>query len=237
MKNLFKAILFLIFLVLAPCSLAATITSEEVEAEVVKQVSASLEKYNFVKYEVAVINVPFAHLDFQGEKISLKVDKNNSEKVCSKYIARVGVYVDGIYQKSVGVPVSIRAYKKVYAAKHNIERDEIITPEKVTLKLVDVANSTRTFLTDNELKKGVSALKVFQTGEVINSRFTKCIPDVERNAVVKVIVTSKNSITITTEAVALSGGNIGDTINLQNKKMKKIFTGKIIGENKVLVQI
>ena len=237
MRNLFKTILVLTLLAFVPSSFAATITAKEVEREVVKQVSANLAQQNFEKFEVSVINVPFSHLDFRGEKIGLKVDKLNSEKISSKYIARVGVYVDGAYQKSVGVPISIKAYKNVYAAKHNIERDETITPEKVTLKLVDVANNTRTFLTDSELKKGVSALKVFKTDEVINSRFTKCIPDVERNAVVKVIVTSKNSITITTEAVALSEGNIGDTINLQNKKMKKIYTGKIIGENKVLVQI
>ena len=82
-------------------------------------------------------------------------------------------------------------------------------------------------------KKGKVAIVEFSTFTIDSKDF----PDVERNAVVKVIVTSKNSITITTEAVALSEGNIGDTINLQNKKMKKIYTGKIIGENKVLVQI
>ena len=236
MKNLFK-LLLIIILASVPNAFGAIITAENVSKEVVEQISTHLKEYNLDSFEVNVIHVPFNKINIDGENITLKVNKLNTKNITSRAIARVNIYSNGQYAKSVGVPISIKAYKEVYVAKHQIEKGEAITSEKLTKKKIDIANNTTHFLTDGEIEKGVSALKIFSADEVINSKFTKCVPDVEKNSIVKVIINSKNSIVITTEAVALSDGNIGDTINLQNKELKKIYTGKIIGENRVLVQI
>ena len=218
------------------CAQGAIVTAENVEKEVIKQISNHLEEYELERYEVKVMHIPFTKMNVAGDKIELKVNKLNTKNITSKAIARVAIYSDGQYAKSVGIPIAIKAYQNVYVAKYNIEKNETITEEKVTKKAIDIANNTHQFLTENELKKGVSAMKNIAADEVLISKFTRYVPDVEKNSIVKVIV-SNDSITVTTEATALSSGNIGDRINLQNKELKKVYSGRIIGENKVLVKI
>ena len=42
---------------------------------------------------------------------------------------------------------------------------------------------------------------------------------------------------ITIDGTAMSDGMLGDYINVENKNYKKVYNGKIIGENRVLVNI
>ena len=42
---------------------------------------------------------------------------------------------------------------------------------------------------------------------------------------------------ITIDGTALGDGMVGDYINVENKNYKRVYNGKIIGENKILVKI
>ena len=42
---------------------------------------------------------------------------------------------------------------------------------------------------------------------------------------------------VSVDGTAMSDGMCGDYIDVENKNYKKIYNGKVIGENKVLVEI
>ena len=83
----------------------------------------------------------------------------------------------------------------------------------------------------------MSAKKAFQKGEVIDKRFVKMKPDVIRNGEVRIFFVSNGAVMITIDGTALADGMTGDYINVENKNYKKVYTGKVIGENRVLVNI
>ena len=65
----------------------------------------------------------------------------------------------------------------------------------------------------------------------------KSQPDIMRDAAVTLYFKTKTNLAVTLDGIAISEGNIGDTISVKNKRYNRIYNGKIIGENKVLVRI
>ena len=79
--------------------------------------------------------------------------------------------------------------------------------------------------------------KPMKAGEILDKRFIKVKPDVVRNTEVRVFFSSNDSLMVTIDAVALEDGLVGEWVNVENKNYKKVYKGKIIGENRVLVTI
>ena len=74
-------------------------------------------------------------------------------------------------------------------------------------------------------------------GEVIDKRFVKMRPDVQRNGEVRIFFVSNGDVMVTIDGTAMADGMTGDYINVENKNYKKVYNGKVIGENRVLVAI
>ena len=85
--------------------------------------------------------------------------------------------------------------------------------------------------------KEITTKKMFQKGDVIDKRFVKMKPDVERNMGVRIFFVSNGAVMITIDGTALADGMTGDYVNVENKNYKRTYTGKVIGENRVLVNI
>ncbi len=216
---------------------SVTISAAQLEKETIKQISKDLDGYTLQKYEVNIINIPVTELTVPDGKVEIKVDKIATKNITSRMIARVSIFVNDKFAKSIGLPVEIKAYKNVLVARYQINRDELITADKVEWKSVDITNNTRDFLREEDLQKGVTALKTYMPNEAINMRFAKITPAIAKNSVVKVVFTTNGTLSVSTEGIALSDGRIGDVINIENKTYKKIYTGKVIDENKVLIEI
>ena len=86
------------------------------------------------------------------------------------------------------------------------------------------------------LGKDIISKKLFRDGEIIDKRFVKLRPDVMKNNVVTAYFSS-NNVTVEIDAVAMSSGMKGDYIGVSSKQYGKVYTGKIIGENKVLIEL
>ena len=186
--------------------------------------------------DVKVMNVPFSELIIPDGKVYYEV-VSPKDRYIPRDVKRVNVYVNGMLVKTLNLPVAIQAYKEVLVAKTDIVRDQAITEENTTLKRVDCTNVIEYVLDKESLKKEMTSKKIFRTGEVIDKRFINVKPDVVRNTEVRVFFASNDNLMITIDAVALEDGLIGEWVNVENKNYKKVYKGKIIGENRVLVTI
>lgn len=216
---------------------AQSITSAEVKAKVAELLETQYKKEINADVEVKVNATQFASLQLPDGKVSYRISNSNSNKIMPRDIKRVDVFVNNAFIKTLNLPVQTKIFKEVLVASDIINREQSLTKDCVEIKRVDVSMNSEHVLSKNMLEKEITTKKAFQKGEIIDKRFVKFRPDVQRNSEVRVFFVSNGSVMISIDGTALADGMTGDYINVENKNYKKVYNGKIIGENKVLVNI
>lgn len=215
---------------------AQTVSSAEIKSQIAKQLEAGYRKNTNADVEVKITATPFAQLQLPDGKITYKIVQGG-DKIIPRDIKRVDVYVNNAFVKTLNLPAQTSVYKDVLVASDFINREQAITRETTLVKRIDVSQKVDYVLSDKVLNKEMSAKKAFQKGEIIDKRFVKMKPDVERNMGVRIFFVSNGAVMVTIDGTALADGMTGDYINVENKNYKKVYTGKVIGENRVLVHI
>jgi flagella basal body P-ring formation protein FlgA len=214
---------------------ARTFSSDEIKAEVSKQIVESNAKYTDAQLVATVIALPFQNLTLPDGKVTFTAT-SCLDKFMARDLKKINVYVNGCLAKTFNAPTEVKAYKDVLVASETIEREKLLTNSIVTTKKMEVSNILESVLSSDMLEKEIITKKGFREGEVIDRRFVKLRPDVQRSAEVTAYVTI-NNLMVSINATALSDGMLGEYIGVENKSYKKVYTGKIIGENKVLIEM
>lgn len=215
---------------------AQTVTSAAVKSQIANQLTANYKKMTDADVEVKITATPFAQLTLPDGKITYKIVQGG-DKIVPRDIKRVDVYVNNAFVKTLNLPAQTSVYKEVLVAADFINREQSINNETTVVKKIDVSQRMDYVLSERMLNKEMSAKKAFQKGEVIDKRFVKMRPDVERNGAVRIFFVSNGAVMITIDGTAMADGMYGDYINVENKNFKRVYNGKVIGENRVLVSI
>lgn len=235
MKRLFRLILIM-FLAFSSLKVSAKVlTDSEVKDIIANQIVENNKHYTDAQTEVEVIALPFKELTLPEGKVSFVV-KATADKFLARDLEKVSVYVNNNFIKTFNAPVLIKAYQNVLVASCPISRETEITPSIVRIEKKEISNILEYALKIDAANKSMVAKKFFSEGEMIDKRFVKYKPEILRNANVTVFFNSP-SLSISTEATALSDGTMGENICIMNKNYNKIYKGTVIGENKVLVKI
>lgn len=235
MKKTLNLILILISVFSSLKAEAVILNNSEIKSAIIKQVGENYKKYTDAQLNIEVIALPFKDLDIPTGKVSYKIE-SSANKFMPRDLEKVSIYVNDKCVKTFNAPIIVKAYEDILVASSFINIGQRITPSIATVKKLEISNTLGYQLKSDSLGKDIIAKKAFREGEIIDKRFVKLKPDIMRNANVTVFFNT-NDLTITTEAIALSDGIVGDSICLMNKNYNKVYTGKIIGENKVLVKI
>ena len=215
---------------------AQTVTSATVKSQIANQLTASYKKMTDADVEVKITATPFAQLTLPDGKITYKIVQGG-DKIVPRDIKRVDVYVNDAFVRTLNLPAQTIVYKEVLVAADFINREQAINNETTVVKKIDVSQRMDYVLSEKMLNKEMSAKKAFQKGEIIDKRFVKMRPDVERNGAVRIFFVSNGAVMITIDGTAMADGMCGDYINVENKNFKRVYNGKVIGENRVLVSI
>jgi len=215
---------------------AQTVSSADVKTKVASQLAEAYKKNLNAEVEVKITGTPFSELQLPDGKVSYKVVQGG-DRIVPRDIKRVDVYVNDAFVKTLNLPAQTSVYKEVLVAADFINREQSLTRENVLVKKIDISQKMDFVLAEAVLDKEISAKKAFLKGEVIDKRFVKMKPDVARNSDVRIFFVSKGAVMVTIDGTALADGMTGDYINVENRNYKKIYTGKVIGENRVLVNI
>ena len=232
-----KIVATVLILTLSTLSASAQmISSADVKTSVAKILETNYNKMTNGDVEVKVSATPFAQLQLPDGKVSYKV-VSGGDKILPRDIKRVDVYVNNAFVKTLNLPVQTIVYKDVLVASDFINREQAVTNECTTVKRMDVSMKMDYVLDSKMLAKEMTTKKAFQKGEVIDKRFVKMRPDVQRNGEVRIFFVSNGDVMVTIDGTAMADGMTGDYINVENKNYKKVYNGKVIGENRVLVAI
>lgn len=234
MKKLFSILIALILT--SNVALAVTFTDSFVREEVRKQIILQNKKYTDAELEIIISNMPFKTMTVSDGKIKFVVT-SNFEKFVPRDIKKVYVYSNGKLEREFLVQVRTLAYKNVLCAKTQMERESLLSNANVSAKRMEVSAQLDYVLTPEMLEnKQIITKKWFREGEILDKRFVRIKPDVERNSEVQTYFKS-NGIMIMISGKALDEGMVGDYINVQNETYKRTYKARVIGENKVLVNI
>ncbi len=203
-----------------------------IEAAQVKELKA--KGYNDV--EVSVLNIPIENLTLPEGNISVKIN-NIQDRFVSKEYKKVDIFVNSKYQRSIGVPMEMKIYQNILVSREVIPRDSLISYKNTEVKRLDILSLTQSVLEEKSFNKEIIATKMYRAGEPIDKRFSKSKPDIIKNSQVVVIFKADDGMSITVDAVALIEGNIGDLVSAQNKIYKRVYMGRVVGPNKILVEI
>ncbi len=215
---------------------AQMLSSASVKASVAQILENNYKKMTSGDVEVKVSATPFAQLQLPDGKISYKI-VSGGDKILPRDIKRVDIYVNNAFVKSLNLPVQTIVYEEVLVASDFIAREQTLTKDCTEVKKVDVSMRMNYILTEKMLEKEITTKKAFQKGEIIDKRFVKMRPDVARNSDVRIFFVSNGAVMISIDGTAMMDGMTGDYVNVENKNYKKVYNGKVIGENKVLVNI
>lgn len=236
-KNLLPyCLIALLPFIMTPSSQAQVISSSKVKVDVARMFENNYKKVVDGDVQVKITATPFADLQLPDGRVTYKISGNN-DKILPRDVKRVDVYVNGVFQRTLNLPAQTSIYKEVLVASEQINREQTLTKECTEVKKVDVSMRADFVLDSSMLEKDITTKKIFQKGEIIDRRFVKMRPDVARNADVRVFFVSNGNVMISIDGTAMSDGMLGDYINVENRNYKKVYNGKIIGENRVLVNI
>ena len=232
--KIFALVLLLFFVI--PQANAQVIPASKIKVDVARLFESNYKKVIDGDVQVKITATPFADLQLPDGKITYKIN-GNSDKILPRDVKRVDVYVNGVFNRTLNLPAQTTVYKDVLVASEQISREQTLTKSCTEVKKVDVSMRADYVLDGSMLDKEITTKKIFQKGEIIDRRFVKMKPDVARNADVRVFFVSNGSVMISIDGTAMSDGMLGDYINVENKNYKKVYNGKIIGENRILVNI
>ncbi len=229
-------ILAVAMLSFAPCTQAQVIPASKVKIDVARLFENNYKKTVDGEVQVKITATPFADLQLPDGRVTYKIAAG-TDKILPRDVKRVDVFVNGVFVRTLNLPAQTSVYKDVLVATEQINREQLLTKECTEVKKVDVSMRADYVLDGSMLDKEITTKKIFQKGEIIDRRFVKMRPDVARNADVRVFFVSNGSVMISIDGTAMSDGMLGDYINVENKNYKKVYNGKIIGENRILVNI
>ncbi|MGC8902844.1 MAG: flagellar basal body P-ring formation chaperone FlgA [Fervidobacterium sp.] len=122
--------------------------------------------------------------------------------------------------------------RKVAVAKRKINREEIIGVSDVEFVEQNIYALNKVPLLEEDLP--VMADKIFQKGEIIDSRYVKDVPLIVKGQTVKAI-SIVSGITVSTLAQALENGYVGSVISVKNTDNGSIIKGTVREDGTIMV--
>ncbi len=236
MKKTFSTILTMILF--AGTVSAQTISADLLKKDVLKLINDDYSTKTKAELDIKISMLPFQVLNIPDGKISYELVNNDLDfKLTSRAVKRVNIYVNNKLNRTINIPIEIKAYEEVPIAIETIEREQPITLSKVRFKKINIADKSDFVVTKESLSKEIIAKKEFKEGEFIDKRFVKERPDVTMNSEVRIILNSDNGFQIAIDGIAKKDGVIGEYVTVENKMYNKVYNAKVIGENRVLVNI
>lgn len=238
MKNfLFTLFLTLsVFLISLHPVIAREIGINDISPKIKKYVIDHYKGLYKGKIEVSIDRMPSVPFKIPDGKLEIQLNSNLGDVFVQRTIVRSNFYVNGKFVKSVGIPVSLALYENVFVASEPIHKGDAITPAKVYSENRDVSRIALTAAKTVTDLTNTLVLKDFKAGEILDHRFIKRSPIVMRNSLVSLVIKTSD-VAVTIPGEAMENGSMGDMIRVKSKDYKKLYVGKVVEKNTILVNI
>ncbi|WP_076578331.1 flagellar basal body P-ring formation chaperone FlgA [Aquipseudomonas alcaligenes] len=148
----------------------------------------------------------------------------------------VRISCEGTKPWTVFVPAQVRLFRPVVVVKAPLKRDSIIGPADIALIEQDVSLLSRGYVTSPEQAIGKKLTRATQADQVLTPTMLQAADAVQRGD--QVVITARSGgINVRMQGEALSGGTLGQQINVRNLASQRIIRARIAGPGQVEVDM
>jgi len=236
MRNLSKIALIalvLTFTNVAPCC-AVVLDKDYLQSKISEDLNRQY-KQNNPDGAIIVKNIPQVSVDLRGSILMIDSFCDFSTKGKNK-IAKVILSEEGKTLRTIAVPVEVVAYDMVLVATREISRGEELNSNNTRFEKRNIENNVGNVIAENYDFSNMASRKSLKAGEVIDKRYLVKQTAIFRSAPVTAVFQS-GGIRLSLEVIAMENGGIGDYIKVRSKEYNKVYQGRVINTNQVLIQI
>jgi len=226
---------FLILFLFSGKAFALSLNNQFLTEQIKKNVEEQISSIMPGKIVVDVKSIPYRGVDIPPGKLKINVSVNTRYFTpCT--IAKIQVLVNDKEVTTFGVPVKLQVWDRVWVATDTINRGETFSASNIKVENKEISLIAEKAIKENVSLEGNLVKKSFVPGEVIDMRFVESIPVIMKSSQVSLIFKTQ-LIMVNLPGEALDNGKMGDYIKVRNKKYKKDYIGKVIGANRVLINL
>ena len=185
-------------------------------------------------------------LEFFGGQTSYMFDDAQKAKILisgldiddeqGRFLAKAEIFADGKLVETTSLSGRFFVLGDVFVPAVEISKGELISEDKLELASVRLNRLKEDVVVEKEKLVGMQARKTLKAGKIINDREIGPYIIIKKGALVTSMYKSKGLL-ITAQAVALSDGAKGQTIELENTKSKKRFWAKVVDAETVEIVV
>lgn len=129
---------------------------------------------------------------------------------------------------TIYVPVSVDIYTQVAVSTRNLHRGETVSEGDYVFKRTNTSSISQSYLDTEEQLLGKELSRALRAGSVIKKQDLK-EPTLVNKGETVVITAKHGALEVKSEATALSNGELGEQIKVQNPRSKRIVDARITG--------
>ena len=168
------------------------------------------------------------------EPFELELEPLSKKAPLGLFTVRATVFRDGMPVDKGQVRVEIRKFAEVLVTVGKIRRHEIISEEKVTLKMMDITSLPEQPVQSLATVNGYRSRRNLSVGRIVTMSAFEPVPDIEVGREVSIIC-SNEFFSVKASGKALQDGWAGDYVKVKNEKSGKIVLARVVDESAVVV--
>lgn len=144
----------------------------------------------------------------------------------------VRAYKKGEFVAEDQIRVKIEYFKEVYVTTDRIGRRDKITPEKVTLKRMEITSLTEKPVTSDDDLSKMWTLRSINKDQILTTGIVDLIPPVKSGQGVSILYKS-GPLEIVARGIAMEDGFQGDMIRVRNNQSRKTILATVADDETV----
>jgi len=181
------------------------------------------------------IEVQASQLDDElTEPFELELKPLSRKAPLGLFTVIVTVTRDGEQLDKGQVRLEIRKFAEVLVTTGKIRRHEILTEEKITLKMMDITSLPEQPVISLETVNGYRSRRNLSIGRIVTLSAVEPVPDIEVGREVSIIC-SNGLFSVKASGKALQDGWAGDYVKVKNENSGKIVLARVVDESAVVV--
>ena len=151
-------------------------------------------------------------------------------------IIKCGIFQQGQLKETLKVRVRIRTFQNVVVNKEKLGRHEILERSKINLSRRETTNILQKVYTTTDELVGLRTKRIIQPGEIITDKLVEPLPLITIGSEIDIYF-QKGSLEIILPGISREDGYLDEEIRVKCSETKKLFKGKIIDSNTVIVKL
>lgn len=167
--------------------------------------------------------------------VDVKFERVNERPLVGTCLLRISISLSDGSQRDALVTARVRIYRKVAVASLRLPAKKVILPDDIRIEMREVTSLSDRPITSHEEILGQRTRRSIPAGRVLLASDFEPIPVIERGSSVMISVVI-GAVTVTSKAVALEDGSIGEKIWVQDVTTKRRLIGTVVGKGLVVLE-